>query len=418
MNQYDRVAYSKQEIDGKKIYNTNFSTFLEQLTKGKWSIDNDSFEVNQFGHPYQGSVYFGFARSAGLNYYQSSLYSNIGSYIWETGGETTHPSLNDQIASGIGGSFIGEALFRMANLFLEHSDGKPKIFKELCAAAISPSLGFNRIAYKDRFKTIFPSNEPAMFYSLSLGIGWNAPLKDSITTNPFKKYEGTAIFTLSYGLPGKKDYTFKRPFDYFHFEYAALSNKKNPIDNVMIHGLLVGNKYESKNLLNGIWGLYGSYNYISLHIFRVSSTSLSFGTTFQLRLKSTFSIQGSGLIGLGFVAAGSQIKVQDRDYEYGLSPQGLIRLRLVCGKIAMVDFTGRSFYLKNKNNTILGKNVDRHYINFKITFLVHKRHCIGFGSTAFTKDGRNPYNEKLEKKTKTISIFYSLLGNSKFGIVK
>ena len=118
LNQYDRVAYSKREIDGKKIYNTNFSTVWEQLTKGKWSTDNDSFEVNQFGHPYQGSVYFGFARSAGLNYYQSFLYSTIGSYIWETGGETTHPSLNDQIASGIGGSFIGEALFRMANLFL------------------------------------------------------------------------------------------------------------------------------------------------------------------------------------------------------------------------------------------------------------------------------------------------------------
>ena len=79
--------------------------------------------MNQFAHPYQGSMYHGFARSAGLNYWESLLYDNAGSFLWETGGETTHPSINDQIASGIGGSFFGEALFRMASLVLE-GDGE------------------------------------------------------------------------------------------------------------------------------------------------------------------------------------------------------------------------------------------------------------------------------------------------------
>ena len=37
------------------------------------------------------------------------------------------PSVNDLIASGIGGSFFGEPLFRMASLLLENSEGKAGI---------------------------------------------------------------------------------------------------------------------------------------------------------------------------------------------------------------------------------------------------------------------------------------------------
>ena len=93
--------------------------------------------MNQFAHPYQGSMYHGFARSAGLNYWESLLYTNVGSFLWETGGETTPPSINDQIASGIGGSFFGEALFRMASLVLEGDGEKPGFWRELGATMIS-----------------------------------------------------------------------------------------------------------------------------------------------------------------------------------------------------------------------------------------------------------------------------------------
>ncbi len=120
LNGYDRLAYPNSvEPDGKKTYNTNLSTFWDHVVHGPWGVDTDAFNVNQFMHPYQGSMYHGFARSAGLNYWESLLYTNAGSFLWETGGETTHPSINDQIASGIGGSFFGEALFRMASLVLE-----------------------------------------------------------------------------------------------------------------------------------------------------------------------------------------------------------------------------------------------------------------------------------------------------------
>ena len=77
-----------------------------------WVVDRDPFEVNQLGHPYQGSMYHTFARSAGLGYWESFAYTFLGSAMWEIAGETTPPSRNDQVTTGIGGSFLGEEIGR------------------------------------------------------------------------------------------------------------------------------------------------------------------------------------------------------------------------------------------------------------------------------------------------------------------
>lgn len=61
--------------------------------------------------------------------------------------ETTLPSFNDHIASGIGGSFLDEPLSRMASLVLEGGGEKPGLFRELFAACISPPTGINRLLY-------------------------------------------------------------------------------------------------------------------------------------------------------------------------------------------------------------------------------------------------------------------------------
>jgi len=325
LNGYDRLAYSKTMEGGKKVYNTNLSTFRDHIVHGPWGVDQDAFSMNQFAHPYQGSIYHGFARSAGLNYWESLLYTNVGSFLWETGGETTHPSINDQIASGIGGSFFGEALFRMAGLVLQdNGDGdKPGFRRELGAALLSPPTGFNRLAFGDRFKAVFPSHNPATFWRLRLGVSLSSHLNNQGRSSTKEKIEPTIDFSMAYGLPGKPGYTYKRPFDYFHFEFISLGNARNPFDDVMIRGLLLGKAYEAGNSYRGIWGLYGGYDYISPNIFRVSSTSFSLGTTFQYWLSQTVALQGSVLGGVGYAAAGNVTQVGERDYHYGIAPQGL-----------------------------------------------------------------------------------------------
>src|SRR5450756_444086 len=94
LNGYDRLAYPNSvELGGKKVYDSNLSTFWDHVNHGPWVVDRDSFAMNQFAHPYQGSMYHGFARSAGLNYWEALLYDNVGSLLWETAGETTPPSI-------------------------------------------------------------------------------------------------------------------------------------------------------------------------------------------------------------------------------------------------------------------------------------------------------------------------------------
>jgi hypothetical protein len=92
-------------------------------------FDQDPYHVNQLGHPYEGSIFHGIARSTGLDYWESLLYTLGGSFLWETAGETTRPSINDYVATGIGGTFVGEAFFRMASLLLEGGDGDPGLWR-------------------------------------------------------------------------------------------------------------------------------------------------------------------------------------------------------------------------------------------------------------------------------------------------
>ena len=63
--------------------------------------------MNMIMHPYMGSFNYGFARSAGLNFWESFGYTFAASYVWETFGETGPPSINDQWMTSFGGSTPG-----------------------------------------------------------------------------------------------------------------------------------------------------------------------------------------------------------------------------------------------------------------------------------------------------------------------
>jgi hypothetical protein len=418
LNGYDRYAFPDAMEGGKKTYSSNLSTFRDHVLHGHWLIDNDSFAINQLGHPYQGTISHGFARSAGLNYWEALLYDNTGSLLWEMGGETTPPSYNDQIASGIGGSFFGEALFRMSNLLLEGADGEPGFWRKLGATALSPSAGLNRFAYGNRFKPVFPSYDPATFWRLRFGANLTSHLQDEGISSSTIRDRATADYSMAYGLPGKDGYSYERPFDYFQFEFTSLGHTDNPIDNVMIRGLLLGKDYEAGDSFQGIWGLYGGYDYISPYIFRVSSTSLSLGTTYQWWLSRRVALQGSVLGGVGFAAAGNISPVGERDYHYGFAPQGLIALRLLFGNSAMFDLTDRAFSVTGQGSDNPGGRESINRLNAGLTVRIHGRHAIGIQYIGSTRNAHYPSRVDSHQKIGTVALVYTLLGASGFGAVK
>ncbi|NTV12324.1 MAG: DUF3943 domain-containing protein [Desulfobulbaceae bacterium] len=419
LNVYDRYAYSDLEENGKKVYDSDFQTFWDHVTDGPWGVDSDAFNINQFAHPYQGSMYHGFARSAGLNYWESLVYTNLGSFLWETAGETTDPSINDQFASGIGGSFFGEALFRMAGLVLEGDGGKPGVWQELGAAIISPPTGINRYAFGNRFMPVFPSHNPATFSRVQLGVNLNGNVSESDSAlSSYATTEGSLSYTMAYGLPGKPGYDYSRPFDYFHFELTTLGNTDNPVDNIMIRGYLLGDAYQLGNAYCGIWGLYGGYDYISPHIFRVSSTSLSLGTTYQWWLSRAVALQGSVLGGVGYAAAGNVSQVGERDYHYGVAPQGLVGLRLIMSDRAMLDLTGRTYHLTGMGGNDPGGReiIDR--LDTGFTVRVTGQHALGLKYIASIRDAHYPDRPDSHQSAGTVSLVYTWLGKARFGAVE
>src|SRR6266550_3626939 len=66
----------------RHIYGSDYQSTLSSIRRNlrsSWVVDSDPFKINQLAHPYQGSMYFGFARSAQLDYWESLGYAFAGS---------------------------------------------------------------------------------------------------------------------------------------------------------------------------------------------------------------------------------------------------------------------------------------------------------------------------------------------------
>jgi hypothetical protein len=377
-----------------------------------WGTDNDPYMVNQFAHPYQGSMYHGFARSAGLGYWESAGYAFAGSMAWEIAGENTLPSRNDQVASGIAGSFLGEALFRMSSLVLERGRW-PAAWNELAAAAISPSTGLNRLAFGERFRAVFSSHDAAVRTALELGPSATTRNLQGDSTQS-KRNAFQLAFGMEYGLPGKAGYEYSRPFDYFAFE--ATASTANVFDTLSTRGLLVGKPYGNGKDVHGVWGVYGSYDYISPQTWRVSSTALSIGTTAQRWLSRDIALQGTALAGAGYAAVSTLHAVSDGQYHYGVAPQLLLALRLILGDRAAIDLDGREFVVGGVGSSSTGGRDNIVRAALACTVRVYEHHAMVLKYQWNRRDASYALLSNGIQERATVGLYYSYVGDGFSGV--
>jgi hypothetical protein len=321
-------------------YHINLHTIRKNL-HSSWVEDQDPFRINQLGHPYQGSIYFGAARSNGIGFWGSMGYAFAGSAVWEIAGENTPPSRNDQITTSFGGAFLGETFYRMAQLVLEQGYGLSPGWRELAAGAIAPPLGVNRHVRPGRGSGVFASHDPALFARLQLG----ATRTSHNTVGPSQTRERNELrgdFQLEYGLPGKDGYTYDRPFDYFNFQAGA--STVNGMENLSTRGTLLAAPYDFGRNVQGIAGIYGSYDYLAPQLFQVASTGLSLGTNLQWWLTDTVALQAHASAGIGYTSTGTIRAIGARQYNYGFAPQETLAARLLLGERWMLDATFREFF--------------------------------------------------------------------------
>lgn len=408
LNRYNR------RFSGTSDYDVSWASIRRNL-RGPWVVDNDPFKINQFAHPYQGSLYHGAGRSTGLNYWEAAALTFAGSAWWEITGEQTPPSRNDQIASGIAGSFLGEPLFRMAHMVLRQRSSVPQAWREWVAAAISPAVGVNRLLFGSRFGAKFDDHDPAYYGRLHIG-PTHVTQHAFDTSTAFKKDMAQIDFSLDYGLPGKPGYTYRRPFDYFNFQ--VLFSSANAVENFSTRGLLYGTDYAMGERYRGIWGLYANYDYLAPQVFHVSTTSLSLGTTGQWWATKTVALQGTALAGLGYSAASTTGRgvANDSEYHYGMASRVGLALRVINGSRASIDVAARMVSLGRITRRAAGSD-DISRVDAAFTWRVKGPHAIGVNYLWSNRRASYPVTGVREQTLGTVGIYYTLLSGDGFGEV-
>lgn len=422
---YDRHAYADVTQDGKKVYSSTWASTWDHLRKQSWVHDQDPFNVNQFEHPYQGATMFSIARSTGNGFWTSLIYSNVGSFMWKMAGETDPPSVDDIITTGQAGSLLGEALYRTASLVLGDRPGDHgQLWRNVLASVVDPPRGINGVVSND-FRTGLQDTLPATSWQLRLGAARDALARDYSVPGTLLQQDATIEYWMSYGLPGRPGYDYNRPLSYFDLQASFLLSASNPVESVMLRGLLIGSKLADHANSRGIWGLYGSYDYISPNLFRVSSTALSLGTTRQDWAGPHVAVQTSILGGAGYGAAGSSVGIPStptneaiRDYHYGVTPQALAALRVIAGNRVMFDFGAREYYITGlgSDDTQGSERIFRGSAG--VSLRVIGGHTLGVRFVESTRDahyGAVP-DKRLSEQTVTLS--YSFLGANGFSAVK
>ena len=132
------------------VRGVNFSqisprSWWDNIEEG-FTYDDNQFKTNQWTHPFNGAAYYNSGRANGLGFWSSSAFATAGAFYWECCGETHPMSLNDMIATGMGGIALGEAQYRLSSEILNNeSQGMGRFWRELGGFFVDPIRGFNRL---------------------------------------------------------------------------------------------------------------------------------------------------------------------------------------------------------------------------------------------------------------------------------
>jgi Domain of unknown function (DUF3943) len=386
---------------------------------GPWVIDDDPFEINQFLHPYQGAMYHGIGRSNGLGYWPSMAYTFAGSALWEIAGETTPPSRNDQISSGIAGSFLGEPLFRISRLLLDRADHGPGIWRMLASILASPPAGINHVVWGDPAGS--HADDAVPFSDIRVQFGASATTTGgSGFLSSFTDHQPRLSLSMDYGYPGNATYRHERPFDYFRIESNI---SPEGMEQLSTRGLIGGGDYGARGL-RGIWGIYGSYDYFAPEDIHFSSTAVSFGTTFQSSISESLIVQSSGLAGVGYAATaapaatGQPSSQPGREYRYGVAPQALGNVRFIAGRQAALDVTVREYFISRVGGFGTAHRDLMLLADTSLAIRIYGRHALSVSYQLARRTSDLLALPDHRQTRTTAGISYTSLGSGGFGAVR
>lgn len=290
--------------------------------------DADGFPINQIGHPYQGALYHGGARSAGLGFWASLPYTFLGSLQWELFMEREHPSYNDLITTSIGGIALGEVLFRLSSRLIDESaGGGARAAREGGALAVNPIYGLSRLFSGAAWRQGAARPAHPVRARLSAGVGRIRPGSRDDLEPPSPIFGARAL----YGTLAETDEEFE-PFDWFTLEMGLkFHDSRLAAAHLDITGLLTRWAIDCGADNDCAWGLINHYDYYDSPIFNVGTSSVGAGLLADFRLPWSLDLFLEGDMGVVALGGFDSPYPTGVERDYSLGTGGMLR---VTGELA------------------------------------------------------------------------------------
>ncbi len=339
--------------------------------------------------------------------------------MWEFFGETFRPAFNDWIYTGIGGSNLGEILYRLSSMVTDNTaSGSERVWSEIFGTLLNPVRGFNRAITGEMGKN-YPNPEwsrPDDFL-ITFDAGTRTVDLKGIKDLREKEIQGLFGFNLVYGNKMKA----RKPFDFFAMR-MAISSALPHFTQLSSTGYLFGwslkkNKHNFGVSLDFIYNNLLRENFSEVD---TTSTGFIYGATvihpyllsvYQIGTKTKFITQ----IGINGVLMGATPNdyfrdVEGRNYDFGPG----VGLRLV-GAIRngiwdylKVTYYGNWFWTQTEPGD------SRHHIQFVLLetqYPITKYFSFGIGAgvywrNSFYKDLPNQERPDVHRNHPLLKIFF------------
>jgi hypothetical protein len=310
---YDRYLRQNGENPGFKI---GFNSWEENFKNGfEW--DDNSFSTNQYAHPYHGNMYFNAARSNGYDFWTSVPFVFTGSFLWEYMYETHHPSYNDWIATSVGGTTLGEMLYRLSDLVLDNrATGSGRRWREFGGLVLDPVRGFNRIISGEATRV---GPNPAGHRPEYLAVRFDGGLRtlgvdhvyDTDTTRTYLAIQGQ-YGDMFRGNP-------KKPFDAFDFGVNINFGEANVLGSVQTRGLLYADHLHKSPTTEHMLGLFLNFDYHNTNAYTIGGQSAGAGIISRFHKTFLGEIETQAHLNTVFLGGVSSdyATYTGRSYDYG-----------------------------------------------------------------------------------------------------
>jgi hypothetical protein len=344
------------------------------LSPSHWTFDKDIFQTNQFGHPYQGSLYFSAFRTNGYSFWQSAPAAVAGSYMWETFGEAGPPSPNDFVNTSFGGIVLGEMSYRLSNkLVNNHTLGFKRQLTEVAGFLINPMNGLNRIIDGKWGKVNHSeTNRDSSSISAEFDLGTRS---FNANNKSFIKYGKFGWFGRVKLLYGNRYKDYETPFSNIYISAELGSDDSSLVNNVNVYGSLIGWEIKSNEKLQHLAVLSANYDYIRNEAFFYGGQSVKINLLSEYNITKMFTVNTT--FGLGPVilaAVPDKYMYRGRRYNYasGIAINGGGGLNISDKIFASIDYRGGWLQTINGNKS----HYFLHTVNSEFRYFPNKKFSI------------------------------------------